>query len=81
MHLLKQKLRYFQAYNAVIYMLLHLILITTLEDVHYYYPMQFKDEEPEAPRSKGTCSKLLREELTKLRFQFRSSSSTAVLVP
>lgn len=80
-HLLKQKLWYFQAYNAVTYMLLHLILITTLEGVHYHYPMQFRDEEPEAPRSKGTCSKLLREELTKLRFQFRSSSSTAVLVP
>lgn len=60
--LLQQKCgSYCKAYNALTYVFVHLILMTTLEGAHYYCPMQFRDEETEAQRHEGICSRLLRE--------------------
>lgn len=80
--LLKQKLgSYFNTCILLTYTWLHLIPMTTLESIHYYNPMQVRDEETEAQRGNRTCSRLLREDLTEIGFQLRSSDSKVVLVP
>lgn len=69
MPLLKQKPAYLKL--IVAYMLFQLIVTTTLEGTcFYYYPMHFRDEEVEL-REVETNSRLLREALTELEFQFR----------
>lgn len=57
--LLKQKHgSYFKAYNVFTYVV---IKSDSQNNLVHYYPMQFRDEETEAQRCKGICSRLLRE--------------------